>query len=83
MQRDFRVNEKEVVGATRFIKQMRLWAVNNSVDPWAIRQALIWALEMDTAAALMKGIPPEELDNFDLVAKANIQAWIQEKRRRT
>lgn len=41
-----------------------------------MRQGLLIALELDTAAALERGVPRQNLEKFDQVAKADTQAWI-------
>jgi len=58
------------------LRDLRLWAVINDIDPWAVRQMLVIALEMDTKAALDRGIKREDLENFDKLVKEDVQKWM-------
>ena len=71
------VSERDLVTCMRFIRDMRAHAVINNVDPWAVRQALILALEIDTATALKRGIKPEELRRFDTFIKKDVKTWLK------
>jgi len=73
------VSEDELVQVLCWVRNLRKWAVRTQIDPWAIRQGLVMALEMDTAAALKRGIKPEDLQNFDQVVRQDIKAWIKEQ----
>jgi hypothetical protein len=64
------------------IRDLRLWATRRRLDPWAFRQALIVALEIDTQAALDHGISRDQLANFDRVAREDIRGWLKGKERR-
>jgi len=61
------------------IRNLRAWAIREHIDPWALRQGLLVALEMDTAAALARGVSKAALDAFDVEAKKDIRAWIHEQ----
>jgi len=71
------VNEKDFKECLLKLRNLRLWAVQNSIDPWAFRQMLLIALEMDTKAAVDKGIKPIDLQKFDTVARKDVQLWMQ------
>lgn len=75
------VSEAELEKALKRIRALRLWAVQSDIDPWALRQALLMALEMDTKAALGRGIRPEALRDFDARVKADIRTWLEEANR--
>jgi len=60
------------------LKDLREFCVRNNIDAWATRQALIIALEMDTAAALARGIRREDLESFDQVVKRDAREWMRE-----
>ena len=74
------VKTKDLAGALRKIRDLRAWAAINDVDPWAVRQALIMALETDTDAALERGITPEALKHFDQEVKQHTREWLKQKR---
>jgi len=71
-----RISEEELLPVLVAIRNLRAWAVRENVDPWTLRQGLIIALELDTAAALRRGIPKVTLDAFDAEAKEDAQRWI-------
>ena len=62
------------------LRNLRLWAFQNNIDPWAFRQMLLIALTMDTEAAIERGVNPEDLQKFDSTAKEDIKTWIQRLR---
>ncbi len=63
------VTDKDLIQALERLRDLRLWAHRTKADPWAVRQALLTALEMDTHAARSKGIRPTDLEWFDQRAK--------------
>jgi len=71
------VNEKDFKACLLKLRDLRLWAVQNNIDPWSFRQMLLIALEMDTKVALDRGISLVDLQNFDSIAKKDIQSWMQ------
>ena len=68
------------------MRDQRLWTIGailqtyllykNDVDPWSTRQALITALELDTEAALNRGIDYMDLVKFDAGARAEAKKLI-------
>jgi len=70
------VNAKDFEACLLKLRSLRLWAVQSNIDPWAFRQMLIIALEMDTKVALDRGIKPTNLQNFDLIVKKDIKSWM-------
>ncbi len=58
----------------KMLKDFRKWAYENNVDPWVIREVLVFAFEFDNLAALEMGIPQEKLDEFDAVVKLQAKA---------
>lgn len=71
------VNEQELIGCMMFVRNMRAWAVQNNVDPWAVRQTLLIALHLDTKAALNRGIKHQDLQHFDRAARWSIGQWLK------
>jgi len=71
------VKEKDLEAVLKWVRDLRKFCVLHNIDPWATRQALIMALEMDTRVALDRGIPKEHLDQFDGIVKADIQKWME------
>jgi len=71
------VSEKDFKACLVKLRSLRLWAVQNKIDPWAFRQMLLIALEMDTKVAMDKGIKPIDLQKFDTVARKDVQLWMQ------
>jgi len=72
------VSEKDFKECLIKLRALRFWAVHNRIDPWAFRQMLLIALEMDTKAALERGISPIDLQNFDSFVKKDIQSWMKQ-----
>jgi len=70
------VSEKDLLQMLKWIRGLRAWAVKNNIDPWAVRQGLIIALEMDTYLILNRGIPLESLKEFDRIASYDAKMWI-------
>jgi len=70
------VPEQDLMRVLVKVRDLRAYAVRGGLDPWAVRQGLLIALELDTAAALERGVPRQNLEKFDQVAKADTQAWI-------
>jgi len=70
------VNKQHYKACLLKLRDLRLWAVQGDIDPWAFRQMLLIALEMDTKAALERGVKSIDLLNFDSIVKKNIQLWM-------
>jgi len=70
------VSEKDFEQCLLKLRSLRLWAVQNKIDPWAFRQMLVIALEVDTKVALDRGIKPSDLDHFDSFVKKDIKSWM-------
>jgi hypothetical protein len=70
------VNKEHLKACLLKLRDLRLWAVTNNIDPWAVRQTLVIALEIDTKAALDRGIKREDLENFDKLVKEDVQKWM-------
>lgn len=75
------VYERDLLKVLGKLLDMRAWAVRVNMDPWALRQGLIVALVMDTAAALQKGVKTEELVAFDEAVRADAQIYVSRLRR--
>jgi len=63
------VNEKHFYRVLVKLRDLRAWAVKRNMDPWAFRQAMITVLELDTLAALERGVPRKNLERFDVVGR--------------
>jgi len=59
------------------LRDLRAWSVKRNIDPWAFRQALITVLELDTAVALERGVPRENLDKFDVGGREEAQKFVR------
>lgn len=59
------VDEEDFYAAMKRLRDLRAWGVEAEADPWAIRQALLTALRMDTQAALDRGVTRAQLRRFD------------------
>jgi len=70
------VDKKDLLRALKRLRNFRAWGVKRNVDPWAIRQALIMVLAMDSAAATDRGVNVENLCKFDMVARLKAQEFI-------
>ena len=60
------------------LRDVRKWATERDIDPWAFRQAMITVYELDTVAAVERGIKPEKLDEFDTEARKEAKEFIRE-----
>jgi len=72
------VDEKHLRLCMMKLRELRVMSVNKKVDPWAVRQALLIAIAIDTHAAIKRGIPLEKLKEFDTIVAEDIEKWIQE-----
>ena len=61
-----------------WLADVRALAIINNVDPWALRQALVTVLEVDTLTLVEKGLSREGLERFDMVARREARKWIRE-----
>lgn len=59
------------------LRDVRNWAGESNVDPWAFRQAMITVLELDTWTALESGVKPDTLDEFDAEAKKQAREFVR------
>lgn len=71
--KDVTVNERHLLQALKMLRALRAWAVHTRADPWAIRQALLMAIHLDTKAARMRGVPAEALRTFDRLVEENAE----------
>ena len=71
------ISKKELLEALKRLRDVRAWHVKRKGDPWAFRQALVLVLELDTAAALQRGVTPRDLSFFDATVRADAQARIR------
>lgn len=71
------VPEEDLVRALMSLREFRAWGVREDIDPWAIRQALIMVLAMDTEAALERGVDPDTLFTFDEEAETKAGEFIE------
>jgi len=66
------VNEEHFIGAMKYLKELKAYAVQNDLDSWAVRQALVLTLEFDTIAALNNPkVTQEQLYLFDAIVIKN------------
>lgn len=71
------VSERELFLVLKRLRDVRAWAFKHKLDPWAFRQAMIIVLELDTVTAIEKGKTPEQLAEFDRVAREDAQKWLK------
>lgn len=71
------VSENDVLVVLTKLRDLRAWVIAKNIDPWATRQALLMALEMDTKAALEHGITQMQLDQFDNFVKHDMVNWLK------
>lgn len=65
------IKTEELFEALKRIRDLREWSVREKVNPWAVRQALVIGLEMDSVAAIERGVTPRDLSGFDSMVKAD------------
>lgn len=73
------VSEEELFKVLMELRDLRARHLRRRGSPWALRQAFIIVLTLDTAAALERGVPPENLQGFDAVAQADAQEWVRRR----
>jgi len=73
------VNERHLLLALKKQRDLREWAVRRHIDPWAFREALILVLHIDAAAALERGVPPQNIQTFDDLVVENAAEIMQAK----
>lgn len=71
-----RDDEEDLLYILKNLRDLRAWAYHTKVDPWVFRQGLIMVLEMDTDAALKRGVSEKDLQLFDKGAKSEARRWI-------
>lgn len=71
------VDEGQLLEVLKRLRDVRAWAVKRRLDPWAFRQAMIIVMELDTAAAIAEGRSPEQLAEFDRVAREDAREWVR------
>lgn len=54
------------------LRDFRKWAHENHVNPYVVRQALVWALEIDRRVAIETGVPEADLEVWDSEARHSI-----------
>ena len=79
MVQDSTVNEKDLLRALNGLRNVMALHVERKGDPWAFRQALVIVLELDTAAALERGVDIRVLNSFDVTVRADARAWAQRR----
>lgn len=73
------VKEEELFRILKRLRDVRLWATRRDLSPWAFRQALVMVLELDTVAALERGVEYSTLDTFDATVRSDAREWVQRK----
>ena len=71
------VNEKHFYRVLVKLRDLRAWSVKRNIDPWAFRQAMITVLELDTLAALERGVTRENLDKFDVGGREEARKFVR------
>lgn len=71
------ITAAELTLAMRDLRDVRARHLQRGGDPWAMRQALILVLELDTRAALDHGVTRESLARFDVGARASAEEWLR------
>lgn len=73
------VNEDDFTDALKYLKELKAYAVQNDLDPWAVRQALVLTLELDTITALNNPkVTQEQLYLFDAIVIKNARDLYKE-----
>lgn len=72
-----KVEPQDLDRVMKAIRELRKYALQTNVDPWTFRQALIITLEIDTDAAIRRGVKEEDLDAFDKLVKVDVKAWMK------
>jgi len=70
------VTTSQFLEAMKALREARARHVQRTGDPWAMRQALITVLELDTRAALDHGVSMKDLDRFDAGARKFALEWL-------
>jgi len=74
------IKEGDLIWCLNWFKDFRACVIRDRIDPFAARQGLLVMLEMDTDAALAKGINPEKLKAFDEDVRKDVREWIRQRR---
>lgn len=64
------VKKQDLITVLKWLRDLRIRALRKRIDPWAFRQGLLLVLQLDTRAALERGVPLEALQNFDRLSQA-------------
>jgi len=77
MVQDKTVNVEDLEFVLKRLRDVRAWHVKRKGEPWAFRQALIIVMELDTIAALERGVKAEVLASFDAAVRKDSRAWVR------
>ena len=59
------VREQDLLQVLKWFRDLRIRSIKKRIDPWAFRQAILLILQLDTRAALERGVTLEALQKFD------------------
>jgi len=79
MVQDSTVNERNLFAVLKWLRDLRARAIKHKIDPWAFRQALVMILELDTVAALGRGVTAETLAAFDATVRGDSREWVRRR----
>ncbi|GAH62054.1 unnamed protein product, partial [marine sediment metagenome] len=55
------VKKQDLLQVLKWLRDLRIRAIKKTIDPWAFRQGLLLVLQLDTQAALERGVTMEAL----------------------
>ena len=67
------VREQDLLQVLKWFRDLRIRALKKRIDPWAFRQGILLILQLDTQAALERGVTLEALQKFDRLTWADAE----------
>ncbi|MCK4299694.1 MAG: hypothetical protein KAX80_09180 [Planctomycetes bacterium] len=67
------VREQDLLQVLKWFRDLRIRALKKRIDPWAFRQGILLILQLDTQAALERGVTLEALQKFDRLTRTDAE----------
>lgn len=67
------VREQDLLQVLKWFRDLRIRSIKKRIDPWAFRQAILLILQLDTRAALERGVTLEALQKFDRLTRTDAE----------
>jgi hypothetical protein len=69
---------KDLAEVLNGLRNLRWRALQERLNPWAFRQALLIVEEIDKRGALERGVSLSDLTKFDATVREDANRWVRE-----